>query len=796
MVVTKEPAPRHNILTRFSFAGFSSNQNLAMMDDLKDVEVAAGAMNSGGLGGGSGFGGISGMSGGMNRSGGVMGNSGPAGLQYSIPGILHFLQHEWARFEMERGQWEVEKAELQARIAFLQGERKGQENLKNDLVRRIKMLEYALKQERAKYAKLKYGGDSGQAIVAANALDATSKPTDADSTDGGGIDGGLPGVPGLDSDNYITVSNVNWRQGRQLLRQYLQEIGYTDTIIDVRSNRVRSLLGLHDNNITNQVVGMSGDVNVNTDDLNNSNRSTGKMNAITGVTINGGDNSTSTVARRPGQSGGDSGVNRGSASLAEDIVLDAEKSVMESFEFLNDGSGAEDDDEIMGDDGLLGGTTTVDDLKISGNISATNTSIIGGIQSGSGVHLPSVGNRQQPQAKPDQVSTSTQPLAGANNLELGELEQLTITNDNESSYDITTPSQIRKTWNAKYTLRSHFDGVRALAFHPTEPVLITASEDQTLKLWNLQKTIPAKKSAALDVEPVYTFRAHTGPVLSLAVAPDGDYCFSGGIDATIRCWNMPHSTVDPYDSYDPNVLAATLMGHTDAVWSLSYLGGNHQQLLSASADGTVKLWSPITKSTSNSVGPQQLVKTFGYSPTPVSTAEEGSGNNNSFNIVPTAVDWVYEDPSHMVTGYSNAACIIYDIETGKSVVRMDTLQDNSNEFGAITCVVSHPTLPLTITAHEDRHIRFFDNKTGKLAHAMVAHLDAVTSLAVDVNGLYLISGSHDCSVRLWNLETKTCVQEITAHRKKFDESIFDVAFHPSRPFIASAGADALAKVFV
>uniref|UniRef100_UPI0003F479CE Striatin-3 n=1 Tax=Homo sapiens TaxID=9606 RepID=UPI0003F479CE len=46
--------------------------------------------------------------------------------------------------------WEVERAELQARIAMLQGERKGQENLKKDLVRRIKMLEMALKQERAK----------------------------------------------------------------------------------------------------------------------------------------------------------------------------------------------------------------------------------------------------------------------------------------------------------------------------------------------------------------------------------------------------------------------------------------------------------------------------------------------------------------------------------------------------------------------------------------------------------------------------------------------------------------------
>ncbi|XP_057217284.1 striatin-like [Triplophysa rosa] len=79
---------------------------------------------------------------------------------------------------------------------------------------------------------------------------------------------------------------------------------------------------------------------------------------------------------------------------------------------------------------------------------------------------------------------------------------------------------------------------------------------------------------------------------------------------------------------------------------------------------------------------------------------------------------------------------------------------------------------------------------------MVAHLDAVTSLAVDPNGLYLMSGSHDCSVRLWNMESKTCIQEFTAHRKKFEESINDVAFHPTKCYIGSAGSDALAKVFV
>jgi len=37
----------------------------------------------------------------------------------------------------------------------------------------------------------------------------------------------------------------------------------------------------------------------------------------------------------------------------------------------------------------------------------------------------------------------------------------------------------------------------------------------------------------------------------------------------------------------------------------------------------------------------------------------------------------------------------------------------------INCVVSHPTLPLTITAHEDCHLRFFDNNSGKLSTVTV-----------------------------------------------------------------------------
>ena len=52
--------------------------------------------------------------GGANRNGANLNeNSAINRPSYSIPGILHFIQHEWARFEMERAQWEVERAELQ-----------------------------------------------------------------------------------------------------------------------------------------------------------------------------------------------------------------------------------------------------------------------------------------------------------------------------------------------------------------------------------------------------------------------------------------------------------------------------------------------------------------------------------------------------------------------------------------------------------------------------------------------------------------------------------------------------------
>ncbi|KAM9711626.1 striatin-3 isoform 2-T2 [Dama dama] len=699
--------------------------------------------------------------------------------QYTIPGILHYIQHEWARFEMERAHWEVERAELQARIAFLQGERKGQENLKKDLVRRIKMLEYALKQERAKYHKLKYGTELNQGDLKMPTFESEeTKDTEA------------PTAP--------QNSQLTWKQGRQLLRQYLQEVGYTDTILDVRSQRVRSLLGLSNSEpngsvetknleqILNggespkqkgqEIKRTSGDVLETFNFLENADDSDEEEENDMIEGIPEGKDKHRINKHKIGNEG-----------LAADLTDDPDtEEALKEFDFLvtaEDGEGA--GEARSSGDGTEWG---VNRTKLYDTIADLGDDELPLFPSGIINQSRSASTRMTDHegARAEEAEPITFPSGGGKSfimgsddvllsvLGLGDLADLTVTNDADYSYDLpANKDAFRKTWNPKYTLRSHFDGVRALAFHPVEPVLVTASEDHTLKLWNLQKTVPAKKSASLDVEPIYTFRAHIGPVLSLAISSSGEQCFSGGTDAAIQWWNVPSPNVDPYDTYEPNVLAGTLVAHTDAVWGLAY-SGIKNQLLSCSADGTVRLWSPQEK--------LPCICTY---------------NGDKEHGIPTSVDFIGCDPAHMVTSFNTGSTVIYDLETSQSLVMLSSQMDSGlQSSNHINRVVSHPTLPVTITAHEDRHIKFFDNKTGKMIHSMVAHLDAVTSLAVDPNGIYLMSGSHDCSIRLWNLDSKTCVQEITAHRKKLDESIYDVAFHPSKAYIASAGADALAKVFV
>ncbi|VDN12565.1 unnamed protein product [Dibothriocephalus latus] len=139
----------------------------------------------------------------------------PQSLEYNIIGILNFLQNEWVKMGIERSKWEYERAELQ-------NEKKGQENLKNDLVRRIKMLEFALQKERCKNYLLRQSSEIG--------VEATDHISDEANTSSD--------VSKSSRDDAVS------REERLRLRQYIQKMGLTDKLVEVRANCVKDLLGI------------------------------------------------------------------------------------------------------------------------------------------------------------------------------------------------------------------------------------------------------------------------------------------------------------------------------------------------------------------------------------------------------------------------------------------------------------------------------------------------------------------------------------------------------------------------
>lgn len=70
-------------------------------------------------------------------------------LVVSHIGVMRFLQTEWHRHERDRNTWEIERAEMKARVAKLEGENRAAKRLQQGFLTRIKMLEFALKKERA-----------------------------------------------------------------------------------------------------------------------------------------------------------------------------------------------------------------------------------------------------------------------------------------------------------------------------------------------------------------------------------------------------------------------------------------------------------------------------------------------------------------------------------------------------------------------------------------------------------------------------------------------------------------------
>jgi tetratricopeptide (TPR) repeat protein len=117
------------------------------------------------------------------------------------------------------------------------------------------------------------------------------------------------------------------------------------------------------------------------------------------------------------------------------------------------------------------------------------------------------------------------------------------------------------------TLRGHTIGVTKVEFSRDGKELVTASADQTARLWDVATG-----------EEIRGFHGHTDPIWGVTFSPDGTRLATASWDKTVRLWDVA--------SGQP---LRTLHGHSDKVWSVAF-SSDGAQLISAGSDQTVRLW--------------------------------------------------------------------------------------------------------------------------------------------------------------------------------------------------------------
>lgn len=222
-----------------------------------------------------------------------------------------------------------------------------------------------------------------------------------------------------------------------------------------------------------------------------------------------------------------------------------------------------------------------------------------------------------------------------------------------------------------------------------------------------------------DGTPDRVLQGHTEPLRCAAFSPDGSLLATGGLDKTIRIWEVKTGRT-----------LQVLQGHTDRIKGLAF-SPDGMRLVSGGGEGVVRVWSADGRSLAVLEGHSGGVAAVAFSP--------------NGKILASAA-----------TGLGDNAIRLWD-QNGNP---MGVLQGHENSVEALAF---SPDSRFLASGGRDASIRLWDLETGTLwlvlwkhtSPAKKVHRTTVTSLAFSPDGKTLASAAVDGTARLWDLAPVT-----------------------------------------
>ena len=310
----------------------------------------------------------------------------------------------------------------------------------------------------------------------------------------------------------------------------------------------------------------------------------------------------------------------------------------------------------------------------------------------------------------------------------------------------------------KWTLTQHLDCIRAVAFHPTLPLIATASDDGTIRITNLDP--PKKGKGKKTPVNLFSFRGHDAPILCLAAK--GNNLISADLNGLVCMWDFSETKasliLDTHGKVDHHLVFSNI-DHKDAVWSIA-THENVPYFITASADKSIRLFDFHSHDSTQMSIPE--------GPSSVCFSLDGS----TFAV----------------------GCVDGTVHIFKD--RQSFCSHNFNSH--IICICPSHSDDSFFISCENKNIYLFNYKKNEVSQEYVAHAEYTSAMALLPGEEFLVTTSPDKTIRAWRCKTFEVLTADAYHREKYGESgLCMAATLPTNThkYFASGGADGVIKIF-